>query len=70
MDQLAAFAAEKEAALRSASESGPSVRAFAVSWTLRDDAALTGAGIDARRILPTNNGHAVKRFVVPQTLPG
>lgn len=35
MDQLAALAAEKEAALRSASESGLSVRAFAVFWTLR-----------------------------------
>lgn len=32
MDQLAALAAEKEAALRSARESGLSVRAFAVFW--------------------------------------
>ncbi len=50
MDQLAALATEKDTALRSARESGLSVRAFAVFWTLRDDASLTGAGIDAKDI--------------------
>ncbi|NUM56755.1 MAG: HsdR family type I site-specific deoxyribonuclease [Candidatus Hydrogenedentes bacterium] len=46
MDQLAALAAEKEKAIKSAKESGLSVRAFAVSWTLRNDAALQKAGVD------------------------
>lgn len=47
MDLLAALAAEKEAALKSALESGLSSRAFAVSWTLREDNALKNAGISA-----------------------
>lgn len=46
MDELAALAAEKEAALKSARESGLSARAFGVFWTLRDDGAMKAAGID------------------------
>jgi type I restriction enzyme R subunit len=45
MDELAALAAEKEAAMKSAQESGLSTRAFAVFWTLRENAALNAAGI-------------------------
>jgi len=46
MDQLAALAAEKDAAMASARESGLSARAFGVYWSLRDDAAIKAAGID------------------------
>ncbi len=46
MDLLAALAAEKDAALKSAQDSGLSARAFAAAWTLRGDAALRTAGID------------------------
>ncbi|MCC6661901.1 MAG: HsdR family type I site-specific deoxyribonuclease [Phycisphaerales bacterium] len=46
MDELAALAAEKEAAMKSARESGLSTRAFGVFWSLRDDAAMKTAGID------------------------
>lgn len=46
MDQLAALAAEKEAAMQAAAESGLSGRAFNVYWTLRADADLKEAGID------------------------
>ncbi|HOX57992.1 MAG TPA: HsdR family type I site-specific deoxyribonuclease [Verrucomicrobiota bacterium] len=45
MDLLAALAAEKEAAVKSAKESGLSTRAFSVFWVLRDDAALRQASI-------------------------
>ena len=45
MDLLAALAAEKEAAMKTAKESGLSVRAFSVFWVLRDDAALKESGI-------------------------
>ncbi|MEW6488536.1 MAG: deoxyribonuclease HsdR, partial [Thermodesulfobacteriota bacterium] len=47
MDLLAALAAEKEAALRSAEETGLSPRAFAVYWTLREDDDLNAAGTGA-----------------------
>lgn len=50
MDQLAALAAEKEAALKEATESGLSARAFGVFWTLRNDAALKAAGIDDKAV--------------------
>ena len=50
MDLLAQLAEEKEAALRSAQESGLSPRAFSVYWTLRQDQALAEAGIDAMEI--------------------
>jgi type I restriction enzyme R subunit len=46
MDLLAALAAEKDAAMKSAQDSGLSARAFAAAWTLRTDAALQTAGID------------------------
>jgi len=46
MDLLAALAAEKDAALKSAQDSGLSARAFATAWTLRTDVALRTAGID------------------------
>ena len=45
MDLLAALAAEKEAAMKSAKESGLSTRAFSVFWVLREDAALRESGI-------------------------
>jgi type I restriction enzyme R subunit len=47
MDLLGALAAERDDAMKSAEESGLSKRAFAVSWTLRDDGALKKAGIAA-----------------------
>jgi type I restriction enzyme R subunit len=50
MDLLAQLAAEKEAALKTARESGLAARAFAIYWTLRGDAALQGAGIKAMEI--------------------
>jgi len=50
MDLLAQLAAEKEAALKTARESGLAARAFAIYWTLRGDAALQGAGIEAMEI--------------------
>jgi type I restriction enzyme R subunit len=46
MDQLAALAAEKEAAMKAARDSGLSARAFAVFWVLRDNFAIKTAGID------------------------
>lgn len=46
MDQLAALAAEKDAAMKAASDSGLSAQAFAVAWVLREDAAVKAAGID------------------------
>jgi type I restriction enzyme R subunit len=46
MDELAALAAEKDAAMKSARESGLSARAFGVYWSLRDDAAIKAAGVD------------------------
>lgn len=47
MDQLAALAAEKEAAMKAARASGLSTRAFGVFWVLREDAAVKSAGLDA-----------------------
>jgi type I restriction enzyme R subunit len=47
MDTLAALAAEKEAAMKAAVESGLSTRAFSVFWTLKDDATLKAANIPA-----------------------
>lgn len=46
MDQLAVLAAEKEAAMKTARDSGLSARAFAAAWALRNDAAIKAAGID------------------------
>ncbi|WP_018952681.1 type I restriction enzyme subunit R domain-containing protein [Thioalkalivibrio sulfidiphilus] len=50
MDLLAQLAAEKEAALKTARDSGLTARAFAIYWTFRGDAALRGAGIEAMEI--------------------
>jgi len=47
MDLLAALAAEKEAAMKAATKSGLSTRAFSVYWTLKDDATLKTATISA-----------------------
>lgn len=46
MDQLAALAAEKDAAMQAARNSGLSPRAFAIAWVLREDAAIKAVGID------------------------
>ena len=45
MDLLVALADEREAAMKSAAESGLSTEAFAVFWRLRSDAALEAAKI-------------------------
>lgn len=45
MDLLAALASEREAAMKSAEESGLSKRAFVIFWILREDAALKTAGV-------------------------
>lgn len=45
MDFLASLADEKDAAMRSSKESGLTSQAFAVYWSLRDDATLKGSGI-------------------------
>ena len=50
MDLLATLAKEKEKAVKTASESGLSTRAFGVFWNLRDDAALSNAGINAMEV--------------------
>jgi type I restriction enzyme R subunit len=51
MDQIAALAAEKEAALKAARDSGLPARAFAVFWTLRSDSALQKAGIKVMELV-------------------
>lgn len=50
MDLLSVLAVEKEAALKSARESGLTLRAFAIFWVLRDDVALRKNGIDAMEV--------------------
>lgn len=45
MDLLAALASEKEAAMKAATDSGLSMRAFSVFWLLKDDATLRTANI-------------------------
>lgn len=50
MDQLAALATEKDAAMKAARASGLSARAFAVAWVLRDDPAVRAAGIDTETL--------------------
>ncbi|HDR9164156.1 TPA: HsdR family type I site-specific deoxyribonuclease [Burkholderia vietnamiensis] len=47
MDELAALAAEKEAAMKAARDSGLSARAFAVYWVLREDTAVKTSTVDA-----------------------
>ncbi|AOK57891.1 deoxyribonuclease HsdR [Burkholderia ubonensis] len=56
MDQLAALAAEKEAAMKAARDSGLSARAFAVYWVLRDDAAVKAATVDAMALAKDAEG--------------
>ena len=46
MDELAALAIEKDAAMKAARDSGLSMRAFAVYWVLRTDTALVAAAVD------------------------
>lgn len=46
MDQLAALAREKDAAMQAAAESGMPTEAFSVAWLLRDDPAVRAAGVD------------------------
>jgi type I restriction enzyme, R subunit len=46
MDLLAALAVEKDAAARSAKDTGLTPKAFAAFWALRDEAAVKQAGID------------------------
>ena len=46
MDRLADLAAEKDAAIQAAQDSGLSPHAFAVHWALKDEAKLKIAGID------------------------
>ena len=47
MDYIAALAREKEEATKAAQDSGLSVRAFGVYWSLKEDEALAKAGISA-----------------------
>jgi type I restriction enzyme R subunit len=47
MDMLAGLAKEKDEAIKAAKDSGLSTRAFGMSWRLKDDAALRGAGISS-----------------------
>ena len=53
MDQLAALAVEKEAAVEATRDSGLSPRAFGVYWALKDDAALESAGVSAMSLAQT-----------------
>ena len=46
MDQLAALAREKDAAMRAARESGLPAGPFSVAWLLREDPAVRAASID------------------------
>ena len=49
MDRLAALAAERDEAVKAAKESGLSARAFGVYWRLKDEPALSAAGVDPRK---------------------
>ncbi len=50
MDRLADIAREKEMAAKAEKKSGLSPRAFGVYWTLKDDAGLRTAGIEAMEL--------------------
>jgi type I restriction enzyme R subunit len=50
MDELAALAAERDAAEKAARDSGLSKKGFGTFWALRADAALMSAGIDPMAI--------------------
>jgi type I restriction enzyme R subunit len=56
MDRLAALAAERDAAIKAAKESGLSPRAFATYWKLKEDPALGAAGIDPRELASEAEG--------------
>ena len=60
MDQLAALAAEKDAAMQAASASGLSGSAFGVYWTLRADADLGEAKIDAMGLAKDAEGQLAR----------
>lgn len=60
MDQLAALAAEKDAAMQAASASGLSGSAFGVYWTLRADADLGEAKIDAMELAKDAEGQLAR----------
>ena len=60
MDQLAALAAEKDAAMQAASASGLSGSAFGVYWTLRADADLGEARIDAMGLAKDAEGQLAR----------
>src|SRR6185312_2996963 len=47
IDLLSILATEKDAAMKAAEESGLSRRAFAVSWSLKNDAALKAASVSS-----------------------
>ena len=68
MDQLAALAAEKEAAMKAARDSGLSARAFGVFWVLREDAAVKSAGLDAM-VLAQDIEELLGRFPNAQVNP-
>ena len=68
MDQLAALAAEKEAAMKAARDSGLSTRAFGVFWVLREDAAVKSAGLDAM-VLAQDIEELLGRFPNAQVNP-
>jgi type I restriction enzyme, R subunit len=48
MDLLAVLASEKEEAIKAAKDSGLTTQGFGVQWTLKDDPALSSAGISAK----------------------
>ena len=50
MDLLAALAAEKEAAMKAAKDTGLAPKAFAAFWALRNSALLKSTGIDPLEI--------------------
>lgn len=50
MDRLEALAAERDATMKAAKESGLSARAFAMYWRLKDDPALRSIGLDPRKL--------------------
>ncbi len=50
MDLIAALAREKQAAVKTAEDSGLSPRAFGVFWQLKDEAALSAGGISAMEL--------------------
>jgi type I restriction enzyme, R subunit len=56
MDRLAALAAERDAAVRAAKETGLSARSFGVYWRLKDDPSLGAGGIDPKGLAVETEG--------------